>query len=143
MHNLYGLFLLFGSIPILRAVVANRGTSLRYSTLWAVAAWLGWVLTAPSFFGQWHPGHYLVLSLTACVGVSVLGARHPGAKAWNFVVLCLLVILSWPLAVGLGELRIDLAHVIFLWRTTARIRGELPANSPWCGCSYYGYYLRV
>ncbi|MBY0231561.1 MAG: hypothetical protein K2W96_19925, partial [Gemmataceae bacterium] len=52
--------------------------------------------------------------LTACAGVAVLGARRPGAGAWNFVVGGLLVVLLRPLLEGLGELRLETAHRIFL-----------------------------
>ncbi len=41
---------------------------------------------------------YLALCLTGCAGVAVLGARKPGAVAWNAVVLGLLAVLLLPLA---------------------------------------------
>src|SRR5262249_53564322 len=44
---------------------------------------------------------YLALSLTACAGVAVLGARRPGMAAWNFVLIALLAVFLLPLAQGL------------------------------------------
>ena len=43
---------------------------------------------------------YVALALTGCVAVAVLGARRPGAAAWNLVVGGLLVVLLLPLAEG-------------------------------------------
>ena len=76
----------------------------------ALVAWLGWgaVLLHPS-----SPLRYLALSLTACAGVAVSGARRPHVRAWNFVVLGLLAVLMLPLLEGLllnrplGPVRID------------------------------------
>jgi hypothetical protein len=53
---------------------------------------------------------YLGLCLTACAMVAVLGARQPGAAAWNFVVAGLLVVLLLPLAeyaVAGGQLQLE------------------------------------
>jgi hypothetical protein len=41
--------------------------------------------------------HYFALGLTGCASIAVLGARRPGAGAWNFVILGLLgvVVFLW------------------------------------------------
>jgi hypothetical protein len=57
---------------------------------------------------------YLALCLTACAGVAVLGARRPGAGAWNFVVGGLLLALCRPFLEGQGALRLEGAHLFFL-----------------------------
>jgi hypothetical protein len=57
--------------------------------------------------------------LTGCAGIAVLGARRPGAAAWNFVVLGLLAVLLLPILNGLGELRLEPAQELFLAITLA------------------------
>jgi hypothetical protein len=79
--------------------------------VWATLAWAGWcgavILDGSSL-------RYLALCLTACAGVAVLGARRPGVAAWNVVVIGLLVALCRPFLEGLGELRLERGHLIFL-----------------------------
>jgi hypothetical protein len=65
------------------------------------------------------PYAYVALALAACAGVGVLGARRPGAKAWNFVLLGLLGVLLLPFAEGWGELRLGSPHLAFLAATVA------------------------
>jgi hypothetical protein len=90
---------------------------------WAAAAWLAWLALAWS--GALWPGadrtlgRYLALGLTGCSGVAVLGARRPGAGAWNVVVGGLLAVLLLPVAEGLGEPRLTAAHLVFLGVTLA------------------------
>jgi hypothetical protein len=81
--------------PLIVAWHANRSTSLVYAIAWAVVAWAGWVLSLASGSSS---ETYLALGLTGCAGVAVLGARRPGAAAWNFVAGGLLAILLVPLA---------------------------------------------
>jgi hypothetical protein len=57
---------------------------------------------------------YLALCLTGCAGVAVLGARRPGAGAWNFVIVGLLAVLLLPALHGLGDPHPESAHWIFL-----------------------------
>jgi hypothetical protein len=81
--------------PLAAAARANRSTSLFHAVAWAGLAWAAW----GAAFGSAVPGWRAVaLALTGCAGVAVLGARRPGAAAWNFVVLGLLVVLLLPLA---------------------------------------------
>src|SRR5947209_12098661 len=91
-----GLILTFSAIvPLLAAANANRSTSLVHTHAWAIVAWAVW--TAAVVVGSTDMG-YLALALTGCAGVAVLGARRPGAAAWNFVVTGLLIVLALPLA---------------------------------------------
>jgi hypothetical protein len=114
MNWLWGIVLLGGFFPLARAWRANRRTPLKHAVGWAMAAWAGWVAAA-----AW-PGAgggltvYLALCLTGCAGVAVLGARRPGAAAWNFVVASLLAVLLLPVGRGLGVPRPEPWHLAFL-----------------------------
>ncbi|HEY1377594.1 MAG TPA: hypothetical protein VGF55_12415 [Gemmataceae bacterium] len=93
--SLAGRIVVFAAIvPLAAAVRANRSTSLIHATVWAVVAWAGWLAAATS---EAAAASHVALVLTGCAGVAVLGARRPGAAAWNFVVLGLLVVLLLPL----------------------------------------------
>jgi hypothetical protein len=93
------LLLLSSAVPLTVAWYRLRGTSLLYAMGWVLLAWLGWAIVlgwaaiteSPAMVGR-----YASLCLIACAGVAVLGARHPRAEAWNFVVLGLLAILLLP-----------------------------------------------
>jgi len=108
----WGLALLGGLLPLGRAWRALEGTTLRHSWIWAALAWAAWSLAA--LLGGSPAMRYLALCLTACAGVAVLGARRPGAAAWDFVVAGLLALLSRPYLEGLGELRLQAAHLFIL-----------------------------
>jgi hypothetical protein len=111
------LILLTGAYPLARAWLANRRTSLLYTLSWAVLAWLCWegmLLAAAGGWGESVAARYGALCLTACAGVTVLGARRPGAGPWNFVALGLLVVLLLPLAEGFGRLSLSLPRALFL-----------------------------
>jgi hypothetical protein len=109
--TVWGLLLLSGFYPLYRAWRGSAGTTLRHAVVWAALAWASWC-TAELLDGT--SLHYLALCLTACAGVAVLGARRPGVMAWNVVVIGLLVALCRPFLEGLGELRLELGHRIFL-----------------------------
>jgi hypothetical protein len=114
--------LLTGAVPLGLAWRANRRTSLVYAVAWASMAWLAWTATAwgEAARGQIRPiPRYLALTLTGCAGVAVLGARRPGAAAWNFVVAGLAAVLWRPLLEGRGELRLEGPHQVFLAATLA------------------------
>jgi hypothetical protein len=123
MNWLWWSVLLTGFCPLGRAWRANRRTALRYAVGWAVAAWAGWA--AAALAAAVRPGAdggltaYLALCLTGCAGVAVLGARRPGAGAWNFVVAGLLAVLLLPVARGLGVPRPEPWHLAFLGVTLA------------------------
>ncbi|HZY85096.1 MAG TPA: hypothetical protein VFE78_09720 [Gemmataceae bacterium] len=123
MNGLWGLVLLTGFVPLARAWRANRLTALRYAVGWALAAWAAWAGAAAATAAR--PGAdggltaYLALCLTGCAGVAVLGARRPGAGAWNFVVAGLLAVLLLPVARGLGVPKPEPWHLAFLGVTLA------------------------
>jgi hypothetical protein len=121
MNLLAALLLLTDLYPLAKALRANRSTTLRQPLLWALAAWAAW--TGVAWSRLFHPGQeerlacYGALCLTGCAGVAVLGARRPGVAAWNFVVGGLLAVLLLPILNGLGELRLEPAHELFLGAT--------------------------
>lgn len=113
MGELGGLLLFVGGCyPFRLAWHESRGRAIRHAVVWVTAAWLleclAWGL------GGGHAGRYLALCVAACAGVAVLGARRPGVGAWNFVVGGLLLALLRPFMIGLGELRLEPAHLAFL-----------------------------
>ncbi|HWG42626.1 MAG TPA: hypothetical protein VN688_07555 [Gemmataceae bacterium] len=118
MDVLWGLLFLTGFYPLALALHANRRTTLRQPLLWAVLAWATW--TGVAWNRVLHAeqdgrlGPYLALGLTGCAGIAVLGARRPGVAAWNFVVVGLLAVLLLPVLNGLGEVRLETVHELFL-----------------------------
>jgi hypothetical protein len=119
----WGLLLLTGIYPLGRAFRLNRHTTLRPALGWAILAWAAWTLTAWTHVAwperESRVAPYLALCLTGCAGIAVLGARRPGAGAWNFVVVGLLAVLLRPLLEGLGDLHLEAAHELFLAATLA------------------------
>jgi len=101
---LFALILCLSSAcPLLAAWKANRHTSLRHALGWLWLAWGTWcaaiaIELLPAWWGSLYSAHYVALSMTACAGIAVFGARQPGAAAWNFVVAGLLLINLLPLA---------------------------------------------
>lgn len=83
-----------GAIALATAIHANRKTSLLLTVFWACFAWVAigwWILNPGSATTQ------IALAMTSAAGVSVLGARWPGALAWQFVVIGLLGVMYLPL----------------------------------------------
>jgi hypothetical protein len=123
MHLAWGLLLLTGFAPLTAALRGNRRTTLRQPLLWALAAQAAWTGVAwGDAFGPGRDtpvGRYAALCLTGCAGVAVLGARRPGAGAWNFVIVGLLAVLLRPLLEGRGEFHLETAHWLFLAVTLA------------------------
>jgi hypothetical protein len=110
------LLLLTGAFPISRAWWTHRRTPLVHALTWAALAWIAWEAAILSGQGG---ARYVALCLTGCAGIAVLGARRPGAGAWNFVVAGLLVVLLLPLAEGFGRLELSLPRLLFLAGTLA------------------------
>ncbi|HZV07311.1 MAG TPA: hypothetical protein VE999_19670 [Gemmataceae bacterium] len=112
------LLLLTGTFPLVKALRANWTTTLRQPLLWALLAWVAWIGVAWSRVFRPEMEEtleaYGALCLTGCAGIAVLGARRPGAAAWNFVVVGLLAVLLLPILNGLGELRLETAQELFL-----------------------------
>jgi hypothetical protein len=132
--------MLCGFYPLFRAWRATSGTTLRHAVAWAALAW--GVGCAAIGVAESSPLRYLTLCLTACAGVAVLGARRPGAGAWNFVVAGLLLALCRPFLEGLGALRLEGLHLVFLGAALAVGLGNyLPTRQAptvvvlgaWCG----------
>src|ERR1700722_6906550 len=115
MNALPALVMLTGFYPLARAALANRTTTLRPALAWTAAALAAW--TAVTFDPDSLALPYLALCLSGCAGVAVLGARRPGAGAWNFVVGGLLAVFLLPVASGLGTPRLEPAHLIFAGAT--------------------------
>jgi hypothetical protein len=120
---LAALLLLVGVFPLAKALRGSWTTTLRQPLLWALLAWLAWIGVAWSRVLRRETDDsiaaYGALCLTGCAGISVLGARRPGASAWNFVVVGLLAVLLLPILNGLGELRLEPAQELFLAGTLA------------------------
>jgi hypothetical protein len=84
------LVFLAGAFPLDRAWRANRRTSLFSMMNWTIVAWLtwSWALALASKPGKdLALARYLALGATGAALIAVLGARWPGARAWNSVVL--------------------------------------------------------
>lgn len=121
----YWLLLLTGLLPLSRAWLGNRRTTLLHAVHWGFAAWLAWVAvvaleqSVPA--RPWTTPRYLALCLTACAGVAVLGARRPTVGAWNFVTLGLLAVMLLPLVEGLvaGADAMTALRTVFLALTLA------------------------
>jgi hypothetical protein len=108
--------LLGASWPLWIAWRATAATTLRHSLTWSAAAWTAWLLACAT---ESNLATYLALSLSACAGIAVLGARRPGVGAWNFVVAGLLAVFLLPVAQGFGAPRIETVQLIFLGATLA------------------------
>ncbi|MGH7225566.1 MAG: hypothetical protein ACRELF_20300, partial [Gemmataceae bacterium] len=112
------VLLITGVHPLVKALRANRGTTLRQPLLWSLLAWSAWIGVAWSRVSR--PGveermaAYAALCLSGCAGIAVLGARRPGVSAWNFVVVGLLAVLFLPILNGMGEPRLEAAQEWFL-----------------------------
>lgn len=84
-----------GFVPLAVALRANRTTSLFFSILWAAAAWTAWGFALADAANRDRA--FIALSLTACAGVAVFGARRPHVAAWNAVVAGLLAVMLLPM----------------------------------------------
>lgn len=100
------LTILLSVLPLL--LIALSKGAFRRTTL--ISAWC-WALAVAAVFAvagsldsfgnsSWQPGDaawYAIAVLGLCPLIAVLGARRPGAGAWNwFVVLPLIAVLLWP-----------------------------------------------
>ena len=135
-EKLLGLLLVTDLLPFWQARQGNARSTLTHAIHWAAIAWLGWLMTvALSIFGNenWErAAGYLSLCLTGGAGVAVLGARRPGAAAWNFVVLGLLAVETLPLLEGLDQLRSSPLRVALLSGTLAvALLNYVPTRLGW------------
>ncbi|HEV2947718.1 MAG TPA: hypothetical protein VGX70_10100 [Gemmataceae bacterium] len=113
--------------PFWRAVQDHRQSTLLHSVFWALAALLAWTAAVcieavrPEEPASGMPG-YLALSLTGCASLAVLGARRPGAVAWNFVILGLLAVMLFLWLEGRlaeDDLILHRVRTVFLASTVA------------------------
>ena len=103
----------FGPLRQLRHTL--RPTALRMAWPWFCLAWIAWFvalglrLAAESTDGLRHAAWYVAAVATLAPLIAVLGGRWPTSRVWSlFVVLPLLLVLSWPVAaVCLGMARWD------------------------------------
>lgn len=111
------LLLVSAGLPLGKAWWANRRWALVHALVWSGFAWAAWLWWAVEAVGGADGGtglRYGALCLTGCAGMAVLGARRPGAAAWSFVILGLLAVLMRPFLEGLGDLRLQAPHLLFL-----------------------------
>jgi hypothetical protein len=108
-----------GLVPLGTACWANRRTSLRDATLWALLAWLTW--SGPLGCEASPDLIFIALAATGGAGVAVLGARRPHVFAWNFVILGLVSVLVLPLVENwvIGAKSLDALRLAFLAATLA------------------------
>jgi hypothetical protein len=96
------LFFLAGFYPFLYAFRANRRWTILQAIFWALFAWIYWTMiffyppleSEPSQY-QYLLHRYMALGLTGCASMAVLGARRPGAAAWNLVILGLFTVMMF------------------------------------------------
>jgi hypothetical protein len=91
----YAFVWLIGAVAWAKATQANWRTSLLGSVLWG---WIAWTALCTALISAGPGSLYAALSLVGCAGVAVLGARRPGAAAWQFVVVALLGVMLLPFA---------------------------------------------
>jgi hypothetical protein len=107
-------------VVVIRAQPRLRHTTLLPAGRWALAAVLAWcglsvaaVLVEPAWAGWLDHAWYWASLLMICPSIAVLGARRPGAGAWNwFVLMPLLAVLGWPAITSLaGNPQASLLHL--------------------------------
>jgi len=140
----WGLLVAYcSSLPIFfRFWADNRRTSLMHAVVWAVLAWVAWILTLPleppgSKIGPWV---YLALALTGCASIAVLGARRPGMTMWNAVVVAFLAVelLPWgEAAVRHDEIHLDgLRMATLVGAVAIGVMNYLPTRAFRAHCSW-------
>ncbi len=112
--------------PFWRAFQYHRQSTLLHSVFWALAALLAWMAAVGIEAMRTEPASglqgYLALSLTGCASLAVLGARRPGAGAWNFVILGLLAVMLFLWLEGRlaeDDLILHRVRTVFLASTVA------------------------
>ena len=101
---LSALLLLSTGWPIWQFWRASRPTALRSTCGWTMAAFAGLLGVAVLSIAEPRPGAWFGLGLARLLAaglmltplVAVLGARWPGAAAWNLVVVTLLIVFALP-----------------------------------------------
>jgi hypothetical protein len=89
--------------PVCRFCRSVWSTSLQSTALWAVVLVCAWLAAAVADWlgdmAEITRGHVRLLGAVIALmpGTAVLGARQPGHRAWNFIVLSLLGVFSLPI----------------------------------------------
>ena len=99
--------LLIGLPILVRASYGLRHTTLCAACGWAIGGFLIWVvgwvmsvLTSILERGRADQLWYAAVVLLLCPFISVLGAKRPGSRVWNwFVIIPLVLVLFWPAVV--------------------------------------------
>lgn len=99
--------LLLALVPVVRCRRALRCTTLTHACGWAGAAllvWSGSLAASAVLETSFWLSHvrYLAAAAGMCPFVAVLGARRPGVRPWNFVVVAMLLVLAMPSLESLG-----------------------------------------
>ncbi|MCS7014538.1 MAG: hypothetical protein NZM42_00290 [Gemmatales bacterium] len=90
----WGILLLFTG----RTLWRWRHSALKHALVWSMVALAANLLIAVSGMGgnRTFPWRYLGLVAGSCVPISILGARYPGASAWDFVVASFVAMAMLP-----------------------------------------------
>ncbi|MEX2558441.1 MAG: hypothetical protein WD403_00940 [Pirellulales bacterium] len=119
-----------GVAALLRCHRAVAGTTLAAPVFWALgclAATAGvetvaasWQVHTPAWLAY---ARYLAAATTLAPSMALLGARRPQDKAWQFIVLSLIVVLWLPVGSGwaLGTSRLPELHAAWSWFLLALI----------------------
>lgn len=92
---------LAGAVPVVRAAVQMRDTTLLSPCLWALAA-IGLASGAETAIaltggGAWaEPMRYIAAVLALCPAMAVMGAKRPQQLPWQFIVASLWAVLALP-----------------------------------------------
>jgi len=109
----WGLLVVFcSSLAVFHSFVdRDRRTSLAHAVVWALFAWIAWIITIPleppgSKTGPWV---YLALSLTGCASIAVLGAagRRQHVERSGHCLPCCGALTVAEAAVKQGDLHFD------------------------------------
>ena len=88
------LLALFTSVTLLTQLHRVKGTTLLASWIWTTLC--VWAIAVTSYLGSSSEASYCAGMLVFCPIMSVLGARRPQNRAWEFITASLWVILALP-----------------------------------------------
>lgn len=149
MQILQILMIVLPLVLLVLSGAAFRRTTLLSAWMWALAASTAFAMTATCYVldmasaAASAAAWYAVAVLGLCPLIAVLGARRPGAAAWNwFVVLPLIAVLLWPLATALlktpaESARIDLPPFLGFLLALAMACGNYLGTRFWLPTALY------
>lgn len=88
------LLALFTSATLLTQLHRVKGTTLLASWVWTILC--VWAIAVTSYLGSSAEASYCAGMLVFCPVMSVLGARRPQNRAWEFITASLWIILALP-----------------------------------------------